>query len=474
MASRISLNAFDMTSVGHQSPGLWRHPDSRADTYNTLGYWTDLAQTLERGKFDALFIADVVGIYDVYRDSAGPALVDAAQVPVNDPFFQVPAMAAVTKNLGFAVTAALTYEQPYSLARKFSTLDHLTQGRIGFNVVTSYLESAARNLGRSSLMGHDERYNLADEFLDVTYKLWEGSWEDGAVIKDRARGIYTDPAKVHPINHDGEHFQVPGIHLSEPSPQRTPVIFQAGASPRGRDFSAKHGEGIFINAIRPEITRTVTDDIRDRAEKAGRSRDSVKIYALLTVVVADSDAEAERKYKDYMSYSSTEGAFTFYGGWAGLDLAGYAPDQPLKYVDTNAVRSALSIFTTYDPSKEWTPLEIAHYLGVGGIGPVLVGSPQTVADEIERWVDVAGLDGINIAYVITPGSFEDVVELVVPELQKRGRVWTDYAGSTLREYLHGAGHTQVPADHPAHRYRGAYAGLESAADRTQPSYYAVS
>jgi FMN-dependent oxidoreductase (nitrilotriacetate monooxygenase family) len=470
---RISLNAFDMTCPTHQSPGLWRHPDNRADTYNTLEYWTDLAQTLERGKFDALFIADVLGIYDVYRNSSAPALIDGDQVPLNDPFFQVPAMAAVTKHLGFAVTAALTYEQPYALARKFSTLDHLTRGRIGWNVVTSYLESAARNLGLKEQIGHDARYDIADEFLDVTYKLWEGSWEDGAVIKDRAHGVYTDPSKVHPINHHGEYFQVPGIHLSEPSLQRSPVIFQAGASPRGREFSAKHGEGIFINGIRPDLTRKVTDDIRDRAESFGRSRDAVKIFSLMTAVVADSDAAAERKHRGYLSYSSAEGAFTFYGGWSGLDLSGYAPEAPLKYIDTNAVQSALSIFTKADPTRTWTPTDIAHYLGIGGIGPVLVGSPETVADEIERWVDEAGLDGINLAYVITPGSFEDFVELVVPELQKRGRVWKDYEGSTLREYLNGPGNSRVAADHPAAQYRGAYASLNSAADSPAVTVAAV-
>lgn len=462
MTKRISLNAFDMTTPSHQSPGLWRHPDNRADTYNTLEYWTDLARTLERGRFDALFIADVLGIYDVYRRSAAPALIDADQLPVNDPFFQVPAMAAVTERLGFAVTAALTYEQPYAFARKLSTLDHLTGGRIGWNVVTSYLESAARNLGLKTQIGHDARYDLADEFLDVTYKLWEGSWEDGAVVKDRERGIYTDPSKVHPIGHAGRFFDVPGIHLSEPSPQRTPVIFQAGASPRGRTFAGKHGEGVFINAIRPDLTRTVTDDIRDRAEAQGRGRDDLKIYALLTVVVADSDHAAEQKYAAYRSYASTEGALTLYGGWSGLDLSTFDPDEPLRYVDTDAVRSALSIFTQADPTREWTPTDIAHYVGIGGIGPVLVGSPTTVADEIERWVDDAGLDGINLAYVITPGSFEEFVDLVVPELQKRGRVWTGYAGDTLREYLTGSRY--VADTHPAAAYRGAFAGRPSAAD----------
>lgn len=462
--SRIGLNAFDMTTPSHQSPGLWRHPENRAHTYNTLEYWTDLARTLEAGTFDALFLADVLGIYDVYRNSSAPALLDADQVPLNDPFMQVSAMAAVTRRLGFAVTSALTYEQPYALARKFSTLDHLTQGRIGWNVVTSYLESAARNLGLDRQLAHDERYDVAEEFMDVVYKLWEGSWEEEAVVLDRGRGVYTDPSKVHPINHRGTHFNVPGIHLSEPSAQRTPAIFQAGASPRGRRFGARHAEGIFLNSINTAVTRRQTDAIRDELEAAGRPRNAAKTYALVTTVVADSDAAAEQLHREYLSYSSREGAMTFYGGWSGLDLSGYAPDEELRYIDTNAARSALSIFTTANPQKSWTPNSIADYLGIGGIGPVLVGSPETVADEVERWVDESGLDGINLAYAITPGSFEQFAELVVPELRKRGRVWDDYQGSTLREYVAGPGQTRVADTHPAAAYRGAYAGRPSAAD----------
>ncbi|APF40559.1 LLM class flavin-dependent oxidoreductase [Neomicrococcus aestuarii] len=464
MSKRISLNAFDMTCVSHQSPGLWRHPDNRADEYNTIEYWTDLAKILERGKFDALFLADVLGIYDVYKNSSAPALIDADQVPLNDPFMQVSAMASVTKNLAFAVTSALTYEQPYALARKFSTLDHLTRGRIGWNVVTSYLESAARNLGYKKQLDHDARYDLADEFMEVVYKLWEGSWEDGAVVRDRERGVFTDPSKVHPINHAGEHFNVPGIHLSEPSVQRTPAIFQAGASSRGRRFGAQHGEGVFLNSINTDVTRKQTDAFRDELELVGRPRDAAKMFALVTTVVADSDAAAEKLFKEYQSYSSQEGAMTFYGGWSGLDLSQYATDQELAYIDTNAARSALSIFTVANPNKRWTPGDIAEYLGVGGIGPVFVGSPETVADEVERWVDDSGLDGINLAYAITPGSFEQFTDLVVPELQKRGRVWDEYEGTTLREYVAGEGNKRVADSHPAAQYRNAYVGLPSAAD----------
>lgn len=467
VSRRIILNAFDMTCVTHQAPGLWRHPENQADRYHDLDYWVDLAKTLERGGFDAIFLADVLGTYDVYRDSAATALGDAAQVPLGDPVVQISAMAHATEHLGFGVTVATTYEQPYALARRFSTLDHFTRGRVGWNVVTSYLDSAARNLGLDAQIAHDDRYEIAEEFLDVAYKLWEGSWEDTAVLRDRESGVFTDAARVHPIGHVGRHYRVPGIHLAEPSPQRTPVMFQAGASPRGRQFAAKHGEAIFINGLRPEVTRPVTDDIRDRAEALGRPRDSVKILTLITIVVAATDEQAQARLEDYRRYVSVEGALALYAGWTGLDLSQYDPDVPLEYIDTDAGRSALSLFTKADPERRWTPRDIAHYVGIGGIGPVIVGSPQTVADELERWVEVGGVDGFNIAYVVTPGSFEDIVEHLIPELRRRGRTWDGYPAGTLRGRLAGDGSAVVPEWHPAHAHRGAFVGGASALDGTR-------
>ena len=233
MPREIRLNAFEMNCVGHQSPGLWAHPRDRSSQYKDLEYWTDLARLLERGRFDGLFIADVLGIYDVLDGNGDAAIRQAAQVPVNDPLALITPMAAVTRHLGFGLTASLSFEHPYPFARRLSTLDHLTKGRIGWNVVTSYLESGARNLGQQAQLDHDRRYDYADEYLQVLYKLFEGSWEDGAVLRDRRRRIFSDPGKIHEIRHVGEHFQVPGIHLCEPSPQRTPVLYQAGASSRG-------------------------------------------------------------------------------------------------------------------------------------------------------------------------------------------------------------------------------------------------
>ena len=227
MSKQIRFNAFDMSCVGHISAGTWRHPEDQAHRYTDIEYWTNLAQLLERGIFDGIFIADVLGTYDVYGDSHDAALKHATQTPVTDPLLVVAAMAAVTKNLGFGVTAGTAYEHPYPFARRISTLDHLTKGRVGWNVVTGYLPSAARNMGNDDQLEHDDRYDHADEYLEVLYKLWEGSWEDDAVLRDKASGVYTDPSKVHNIEHEGTHFSVPGIHLVEPSPQRTPVIFQA-------------------------------------------------------------------------------------------------------------------------------------------------------------------------------------------------------------------------------------------------------
>jgi len=343
---RIILNAFDMTCVSHQAAGTWRHPESQASRYNDLEYWTNMAIELERGHFDTLFIADVVGVYDVYRNSAAAALKDADQVPVNDPFGAISAMAAVTDHVGFGVTAAVTFEQPYVLARRLSTLDHLTKGRVAWNVVSSYLNSAALNIGMDKQLGHDERYEMAEEYMQVMYKLWEGSWEEGAVLRDKESGIFTDPAKVHPIRHDGKYYKVPGFHLCEPSPQRTPVIFQAGASPKGQAFAARHAEGMFILTTSIEQSKAVTTKIRDQVEAAGRSRDSVKIFTLLTVITGANDEAAERKYQEFLSYASPEGMLALYGGWTGIDFSTYDPNQPLEALENDSLRTTLESLTS--------------------------------------------------------------------------------------------------------------------------------
>ena len=245
-----------MSTVSHGNFGLWRHPEDQTAGYTDMRYWVELARAPRRGGFDGLFIADAVGQLDVFGGDADCRAEPGVQTPVTDPLLAVSAMAAATEHLGFGITVSTTYESPYLLARKFSTLDHLTGGRVGWNIVTSLLDSAARNIiGRDRQIPHDERYAMAQEFLEVTYKLWEGSWESDAVVRDRERGVYTDPAKVHAIGHEVAYFSVPGAHLVEPSPQRTPVLFQAGTSPAGREFAARNAELVFASDPRPDVLR---------------------------------------------------------------------------------------------------------------------------------------------------------------------------------------------------------------------------
>lgn len=452
MNKKISFNAFEMNCIAHQSPGLWRHPQDRSVEYKDLEYWTDLAQILERGFFDGIFIADVLGIYDVYHQSAEHALTGAVQVPVNDPLQIVPAMAAVTKHLGFGVTTSISFEHPYPFARRISTLDHLTKGRVGWNIVTSYLESGSKNLGLKTQVNHDNRYDIADEYLEVLYKLWEGSWEEGSVLRDRENGIFADHKKVHPIQHEGKYFTVPGIHICEPSPQRTPVLYQAGASSRGQKFASQNAECVFIAAPSKIATKKVVQGIRQKLVQEGRDPYSVKIYALLSIVTDETDAKAQAKFKEYQSYGSYDGALTLLSGWSGVDFSQYQPTDKVEYIQTNAIQSLLDSYVNADPERVWIIEEIANWNSLGGNGPVLVGSAETVSDALQQWVEDTDVDGFNLAYILAHQTFADVVEFIVPELQKRGVYQTSYAQGTLREKLFGAG-PYLPENHRGAKYR---------------------
>lgn len=453
MTRRIRFNAFDMNCVAHQSPGLWRHPQDQSHRYTDLRYWTELARLLEKGFFDGLFIADVLGTYDVYAGTDEAALRQGAQIPVADPLLLVSAMAAATEHLGFGITTGTGFEHPYPFARRLSTLDHLTNGRIGWNVVTGYLPAAARNFGADDQLDHDDRYDHADEYLEVLYKLWEGSWEDDAVVRDVGAGVYVDPEKVHHIGHSGTHFTVPGIHLSEPSPQRSPVIYQAGASPRGVRFAAENAEAIFIGGPSKRVLKDTVSRIRQALVDSGRDPYSARIYALATIVTDATDEAAAAKHEEYKSYASVEGALVFTSGWMGIDLSRYALDEPIGNVESNAIQSAVAAFQEADDDgREWTVRDIAEWAGIGGLGPRFVGSGETVATTLQEWADETDVDGFNLAYAITPGSFEDVVTHVVPVLQERGAYPTAYADGTLRHKLFGQG-DRLPDEHRGTRYR---------------------
>src|SRR5579862_932796 len=449
----IRLNAFEMNCVGHQSPGLWAHPRDQSLRYTDLDYWIDLAKTLERGRFDGLFLADVLGIYDVYGGSPDAALRHAVQVPVGDPLLLVPAMAAATEHLGFGVTCTLSYEPPYTLARRLSTLDHLTRGRAGWNIVTGYLDSAATGMGLATQPRHDQRYEVAEEYMQLMYQLWEGSWDEGAVKRDRAGRVFADPAKIRRVRHEGEFYRLDAIHLCEPSPQRTPVLYQAGASPRGRAFAAAHAECVFINGPSPQVVAPQVSDLRRRATANGRDPADLVIFTLATVITGRTDAEARAKHAEYRRYADREAALALFSGWTGVDFSKYGPDEELRYIETEAMRSALASFTSDDPHRVWTVRELAAHVAIGGRGPLFVGAPEDIADTLIDWVERTGVDGFNLAYAVTPESFEDFFDLVVPELTRRGAYKRDYRPGTYREKLFGPGRAHLAPPHPAAIYR---------------------
>lgn len=436
---KIRFNAFTMNSTTHQSPGLWRHPQNRSGEHNSIEYWQNLARLLEKGLFDAVFIADVMGVYDVYKGNAQASIKGGVQFPVHDPLLIVPLMAAVTQNLGFGVTFSLTYEHPFPFARRMSTLDHLTNGRVGWNIVTGYLDSAARSLGLDKQLDHDQRYDLADEYLEVLYKLWEHSWEDEAIIKDPDTAQYLDATKIHKINHQGEYFTLSAYHLTEPSPQRTPVLFQAGTSARGRTFSAKHAECVFISGPTKSVIGKMASDLRESLLASGRSPHQQLIYAQALLIVDVDPQRAREKLDDYIRHIDFESAISLLSGWTGLDLSDLKPDQVIEYIENNAGRSALASFTRSNPNHKWTVAEAVKFIGLGGRGPIIVGSPTEVADQLEEWIDETGVDGFNLTYGIAPGDFSAVIELLIPELQRRGRYPQAYSDGTLRHKLFGQG-----------------------------------
>lgn len=446
-ASReIRFNAFDMACVGHIQQGMWRHPRDRSADYLSLDYWMGLARLLEEGLFDGLFLADVLGIYDVHGGNGDAAIRNAVQVPLLDPMLLVPAMAAATRNLGFGVTCNLAWESPALLARRFSTLDHLTEGRIGWNIVTGYLDSAARAMGLDRQMAHDDRYDLADEYMEIVYRLWEESWAADAVKRDRAAGIYADPARVKRIRHEGRQYRLDAPHLVEPSPQRTPVLYQAGASDRGRGFAARHAECVFVNGgPKPHVAKLVAD-LRTRAAPR-----PIRVFVGATLIIGRTRAEAEAKLAEYRQHASIEGALAHASASLGIDLARFAPDEELPDAgQSQAIRSNVEALRAAAPRA--TKRALMDRMVLGSRQPPIVGSVEEVAEELIAWVDQADVDGFNLSRTVTPECLEDVVRLLVPALQERGRYKRGYAPGSYREKLFGAG-PLLAAPHPAAAHR---------------------
>jgi FMN-dependent oxidoreductase (nitrilotriacetate monooxygenase family) len=445
---QIILNAFDMNSVGHINHGLWTHPRDQSHRFNKLSYWTELAKTLEQGLFDGLFIADITGVYDVYQNGIDLTLKESIQLPSHDPSTLVSAMAAVTQHLGFGVTVNLSYENPYQFARRFASLDHLTQGRIGWNIVTGYLDSAERLIGQQGLKEHDLRYTQAEEFLELCYKFWEGSWENDAVLKDKAQRIFTDPTKVHAIQHQGKFYQSQGVFQVSPSPQRTPVLYQAGASARGLAFATQHAEGIFIGGDRPEKIKQQVDKIRALAVAQGRDTNDVKIFVGITVVTAETDALAQEKLAEYIRYASPEAGLAHYSSSVGIDLSRFADDEVIPYQKTNSIASVNQKFKEQSITRN--DLKAQHVLG--GRYPLIIGSGAAVAEQLIQWIDETGIDGFNLTRTVAPESHQDFIRYVIPELQQRGRYKTSYSTGSLRHKLFQQGN-HLAAQHPVQQFR---------------------
>ncbi|KAF2011172.1 DszA family xenobiotic compound monooxygenase [Aaosphaeria arxii CBS 175.79] len=460
---KLLLNAFDMFTPSHLAFGQWRNPKDRSrDKRRDLTYWTDLAKILEKGSFVGYFLADTFGPYDVYKGGTEPAFRTGAQWPMADPVIPISAMASVTKHLNFAVTTSTSYEQPYVVAKRFATLDHLTGGRFGWNIVTSWKQAASKAVGLPYI-DHDKRYDNADEYLRILYKLWEGSWADESLIEDSEKGIYAEPSRIRTIKHEGK-WTVDAPFIVDPSPQRTPVLFQAGTSPAGMKFGSTHAEAIFVAGLSPHVVAPRVKQIREQAAAAGRDPQSIKIFAMITPIIGVDEEDAERKHREALKYASEEGGLAQWCASSGVDVSKFDPDYLLTDKDLPYAQwQKLSQSTQYnlqysgDDVPPLTVRNLGRLVAIGGSGAMPKGSPSQVADIFEQWVDIADVDGFNIAYVTSPGSFEDVTELLTPELRKRGLlddpITEDAEVLTYRERIYGKGQKRLRNDHPGHKYK---------------------
>ena len=446
----LLVNAFSCASPAHTWSGLWTHPDSTGIRYNTLDYWTEMAQTCEEGLLDGVFIADALGVPDVYEGKPDAMLRSGSFCPSLDPMMLVPAMAAVTRHLGFGITGNTSYETPYLLARRFSTLDHLTDGRIAWNVVSGVLDATARGVGLKQMAPHDERYAVADEYMDLVYALWEGSWSDRAVVRDRINKVYADPGHVRAVHHEGKYFRCDAVHMSEPSPQRTPLGFSAGASPAGLEVVGRHAECAFVAFGRRDFVRKQVQQIRDKVMSYGRDPQDVRVFVPATIIVGRTDAEAREIVRECERYTNLEGNLAGRATATGIDYARYPLDEPVPNAKTNGgqgVSAGLS-------SGAEKPLTVRD---LGKFGPgrdlFIAGSASRVADQLIEWCQDTGVEGLNITRALEPLVLKNFCRLLVPELQARGAFKTAYSEGSLRDKLFPGRGSRLPARHPAAAHR---------------------
>ncbi|MGF3057448.1 NtaA/DmoA family FMN-dependent monooxygenase [Microbacterium sp. YY-01] len=439
---KLHFGLFENAQANDSGRATWRHPENQRDQYDTLDYWMTLAKVCEEGGLDFLFLADAWGWAEVNGERPDIASVEGLDLPRLDPFIVASAILAHTSKLGVVMTGSTLLEQPYAFARRMATLDQLSGGRTGWNIVTTGTADTAVKAFGVPMVAHDERYEMADDFVRLVYKLWEGAWEPDALTKDK-QGNFADPAKVHTIDHQGPYFTSQGYGNSAYSPQGTPVLFQAGASPAGRAFGGRHGECMFVGGGTVEQLAAHSKAIREAAVESGRSADSVKVMAEFRCIIGDTKEDAQRRYDEVLASQTPEVTIASYAWFTGLDLSAYDPETPMTELHTELSQSQVSRFaglTVGDVLKDW------HEHGVGS--KAFVGTAEEVADHVIAMAEGANLDGFLLSPVIQPGSTIDFVEKVMPILRERGVV-APSEGSTLRERLTESTSPTLPADHPA-------------------------
>lgn len=426
---QLRLGAFMRPVSIHTA--AWRYPGAFPDANFNFSHYQRFVQTLERGRFDAFFMADHLAVMNMPMD----ALKRSATVTSFDPLTLLPALAVVTEHLGLIATASTTYNEPYHVARKFASLDHISGGRAAWNVVTSANPHEAMNFGREEHLEHGERYRRAREFFDVVTGLWD-SWADDAFIRDVEAGVYFDPEKMHVLNHQGPYLSVRGpLNIARPI-QGWPVIVQAGASEAGRQLAAETAEVIFGSANNLEDGRRFYADVKGRLSALGRSHDHLKILPGAFVVVGDTVAEARAKKARLDSLVHPDSGVATLSVLLGhnvsrLDLDGPLPELP----DTNASKSSRQKLIDMAKRDHMTVRQLAQYVG-GSFGVLeIIGTPTMIADHMEEWLMTEGCDGFNIMFPYLPGGLDDFVDRIVPELQRRKLFRREYEGTTLRENL---------------------------------------
>jgi FMN-dependent oxidoreductase (nitrilotriacetate monooxygenase family) len=428
-ARKLRLGAFMRPVSIHTA--AWRYPGAFPDANFNFAHYKRFVRTLERGRFDAFFMADHLAVMNMPMN----ALKRSATVTSFDPLTLLPALAVVTEHLGLIATASTTYNDPYHIARKFASLDHISGGRAGWNVVTSANPREALNFGREEHLEHGERYLRAREFFDVVTGLWD-SWADDAFIHNVETGIYFDPERMHVLDHKGPHFSVRGpLNVGRPI-QGWPVIVQAGASEAGRQLAAETAEVIFSGPNNLGDAQRFYADVKGRLQMLGRSRDHLKILPGAFVVVGDTAAEARAKKARLDSLVHPESSIATLSVQLGHDVSDLDLDGPLPEIpDSNASKSSRQKLVDMAKRDNLTVRQLAQYVG-GSFGTLeLIGTPAMIADQMEEWLLTEGCDGFNIMFPYLPGGLDDFVDRVVPELQRRELFRREYEGTTLRENL---------------------------------------